>query len=76
MNKMAVAEKLESLFETAKSGEIYRSVIGLTEKALIETALSRSCGNQLSAAKMLGLNRNTLRTKIRKLQIDTTRFRE
>ena len=76
MDKMAVSEKLDSLFETAKTGEIYRCVIDLTEKALIEKALSRSYGNQLSAARMLGLNRNTLRMKIRKLQIDTAQFKE
>ena len=76
MDKIAVTERLESLFETAKAGEIYRCAINLTEKMLIEKALSRSCGNQLSAAKMLGLNRNTLRTKIKKLQINTTQFKE
>ena len=42
---------------------------------LIEKALERSYGNQVMAAKMLGLNRNTLHTKIKKFYIDIRRFK-
>ncbi len=58
-----------------KNGEIYRSVIAVTERILIEKALEHSAGNQLTAAKFLGINRNTLRSKIRKLNINQERFK-
>ncbi len=76
MDKIAVDEKIEEFFITVKTGEIYRSVIDDMERILIEKALERSCGNQLIASKILGLNRNTLRTKIRKLHIDMGRFKQ
>lgn len=66
---------MEEYFTTCQDGAIYRSVIDSTEKILIEKALERSHGNQIVAAKILGLNRNTLRTKIRKLNINTERFK-
>ena len=40
---------------------------------LASLALEATCGNQLRAAEMLGLNRNTLRKKIRELDIDVVR---
>ena len=39
------------------------------EKPLIEETLKATRGNQLRAAELLGLNRNTLRKKIRDLEI-------
>ncbi|MCK5042217.1 MAG: nitrogen regulation protein NR(I), partial [Sphingomonadales bacterium] len=39
------------------------------ERPLIETSLKATRGNQLKAADMLGLNRNTLRKKISELKI-------
>ena len=60
---------------TTQSGHIYRAVIDQTERVLIEKALERAGGNQLAAARLLGLNRNTLRSKIKKFHIETQRFR-
>ena len=40
------------------------------ERAVLEEALSRSGGNQIRAAAMLGINRNTLRKKLIELSID------
>ena len=40
------------------------------EKPLIEETLKATRGNQLRAAELLGLNRNTLRKKIRDLEIN------
>ena len=73
---MITLEKIEEYFKTYKNGEIYRHVIGDLEKILIEKALEHSFGNQLTASKILGLNRNTLRTKIRKLNIQLAHFRQ
>jgi DNA-binding protein Fis len=56
-------------------GEWYKRGIEDTEKALISGALNRSFGNQSLAAKILGINRNTLRAKISKLNIDSRCFK-
>lgn len=50
-------------------GRVLREV----EKPLIEKVLAASRGNQLKASALLGLNRNTLRKKIRELEIEITR---
>jgi len=71
-----MVEQITEYFQTQKQGEIYRAVIDNTERVLIETALEQTCGNQISAAKILGLNRNTLRSKIRRLNINTGRFKQ
>jgi two-component system, NtrC family, nitrogen regulation response regulator GlnG len=43
------------------------------ERPLIQLSLSATRGNQLKAAQLLGLNRNTLRKKVRELDIDVAR---
>lgn len=50
-------------------GRVLREV----ERSLITHALRATRGNQLKAATLLGLNRNTLRKKIRDLDIDVVR---
>jgi two-component system nitrogen regulation response regulator GlnG len=48
---------------------LYETVISEVEKALIRIVLNETGGNQLKAAKTLGINRNTLRTKIKGYRI-------
>ena len=43
---------------------MYDMVISCIEKPLLEMVLEHAGGNQTYAAKMLGLNRNTLRKKM------------
>ncbi len=52
-------------------GAIHDAVIGKIEKALIGMILEEEKGNQVRAAKRLGINRNTLRKKMKDLQITT-----
>ncbi len=49
--------------------ERYRRTIGRAERALIVQAMKLHNGNQSGAADYLGLHRNTLRKKLRELQI-------
>jgi two-component system nitrogen regulation response regulator GlnG len=44
--------------------DLYEEVISRVERPLIELVLERTGNNQLKAAEILGLNRNTLRKKI------------
>jgi Fis family transcriptional regulator, factor for inversion stimulation protein len=44
---------------------VYDMVINSVEKPLLESVLNRVRGNQTHAAQMLGLNRNTLRKKMK-----------
>ncbi|HTO54488.1 MAG TPA: sigma-54 dependent transcriptional regulator [Myxococcota bacterium] len=45
----------------------YWSFVSRLERAVIREGLSRSRGNQIQAARLLGINRNTLRKKIAEL---------
>lgn len=60
--------------EEPPSGTVYASALAAFEKPLIEHALKRTGGNQLRAAKLLGINRNTLRKRIGELAIEPDRF--
>jgi two-component system nitrogen regulation response regulator GlnG len=48
---------------------LYHCLMKEIEKPLIEVSLKRLKGNQVQAAKLLGINRNTLRRKIQDLNI-------
>ena len=48
---------------------LYSCLIKEVERPLIEEALRRLKGNQVQVAKLLGINRNTLRRKIQTLHI-------
>ncbi len=71
-----VRNKLSNFLDKAEDCDIedlYPVVLAQVEKPLIELTLKRSAGNQLQAARMLGINRNTLRKKIQELKIDHPR---
>ena len=53
------------------NGSIHEHIIGKVEKILIGLVLEEEKGNQVRAAKRLGINRNTLRKKIKELCITT-----
>lgn len=72
--KDRVVELENSLF-IEKKGVLYKSVLEAIEKPLLEQTLERCEGNQLKAARILGINRNTMRAKINKLGIDVSRWK-
>jgi two-component system, NtrC family, nitrogen regulation response regulator GlnG len=65
-------EKLADLVERMgglERGDIYSMVLQRVEKPLITLVLKKTEGNQVRAAHLLGINRNTLRKKIKELGI-------
>jgi two-component system nitrogen regulation response regulator GlnG len=67
---------LEDFLIAEKKGVLYKSVLEAIEKPLIEHILECTEGNQLKAARILGINRNTIRSKIKKLGINTGMFKK
>ncbi|PIW67267.1 MAG: hypothetical protein COW10_06560 [Candidatus Omnitrophica bacterium CG12_big_fil_rev_8_21_14_0_65_42_8] len=67
--------EVNNFFVALKKGEIYRAAIGDMERSLIEKALEYTSGNQITAARLLGINRNTIRAKIKRLNINVERFK-
>ncbi|WP_027442029.1 sigma-54-dependent transcriptional regulator [Erythrobacter cryptus] len=60
--------------EAPPPGAVYHRALAAFEKPLIEYALGRTGGNQLRAAQLLGINRNTLRKRIGELGLEPDRF--
>ena len=61
-------ECLESYFQQLnghKPGDLYQLVIGEVEKPLFRAVLMYTKGNQSEAAEILGINRGTLRKKLK-----------
>lgn len=58
---------------TLPENGLYERVLREVERPLIIHTLTACRGNQLRAAELLGINRNTLRKKIRELNIPTER---
>ncbi|MEM8744432.1 MAG: nitrogen regulation protein NR(I), partial [Pseudomonadota bacterium] len=52
---------------------LYQRVLRMVEPPLINAALAATRGNQIRASELLGLNRNTLRKKIRELDLKVIR---
>ena len=67
-----VRRSLESYFADlggAKTHALHALVISEVEKPLLEKVMEHAAGNQLRAAEILGINRNTLRKRIHELGI-------
>ncbi len=59
--------------EQLEKGEIYTMVLEQVERPLIRFILEKTRWNQVKAADILGINRNTLRKKINELGIEMKR---
>jgi two-component system nitrogen regulation response regulator GlnG len=74
-----VERKLSSYFADQPDGlppaGLYDRVLEEVERPLIQLTLSATRGNQVRAAEILGLNRNTLRKKISDLGVEMQRAR-
>jgi two-component system nitrogen regulation response regulator GlnG len=68
-----VEEDVRGSLEGPETGDIYRGIIERVEVPLIEAVLDHTDGNQIRAAALLGINRNTLRKKISDLGIHLTK---
>lgn len=69
----AVERHLNDYFAAHRDGlpsaGLYHRILKEIERPLIEISLAATRGNQIKAAALLGLNRNTLRKKIKELDI-------
>jgi len=74
-----VERKLSSYFADQPDGlppvGLYDRVLEEVERPLIQLTLAATRGNQVRAAEILGLNRNTLRKKIQDLGVEMQRGR-
>ncbi len=67
-------EFLDKLFDTLENEtdiQLFEKFISEVEKQLISKTLKYYSGNQIKSSKLLGINRNTLRSKIKKYKIST-----
>jgi Fis family transcriptional regulator len=78
MSKTNLSNDIDTLLDqyfTDLSGEnpngVYDMVIQSVEKPLLLYIMNLSEGNQSKAADILGLNRNTLRKKLKQHKIET-----
>lgn len=67
--KITVSQYLQDMGDTVPEN-LYQMLLAEIEPPLIEEILKRTGGNQSRAAGMLGITRNTLRTKIQRYSIE------
>ena len=69
----AVQNSVQRYFRQLNGEEvtgIYDMVLQETERPLLKVIMSETKGNQTRAAKILGINRNTLRKKLARYGLD------
>ena len=66
--RQRIKNYLEKIKDTNLT-DVYKTIIGTTEKIVIEEILILSKNNQIKASNLLGINRNTLRKKIKEFNI-------
>lgn len=68
-----VRQRIKTYIEKIKNtnlNDVYKTIIGTTEKTVIEEILNICKNNQIKASQLLGINRNTLRKKIKEYNIN------
>lgn len=78
--KLSLVDYVEAQFgdfvramKLGSAQDLYPTFIRAVERPLIELALQETNGNQMQAARLLGVNRNTLRKKIKEFSISVDR---
>lgn len=66
-----VLNKIDPYVETKSRAGLLDDIVSLVEKILIKSAMEKVGYVQTSAARLLGINRNTLRNKLKELRIRT-----
>jgi DNA-binding NtrC family response regulator len=70
--EVALADKLRHIVPNLGvlgRGSLHRAVLSYVEKLLLTIVLSECRGNQVRSSEILGINRNTLRKKIREFEL-------
>lgn len=78
--QQSIHRHLKKYFDAHPVGDLppkglYSRVLSELERPLIELSLNATKGNQIKASELLGLNRNTLRKKIKELEIPIVKDR-
>ncbi|MEO0499304.1 MAG: nitrogen regulation protein NR(I) [Pseudomonadota bacterium] len=60
---------------TVDADGLYEAIMRRVEPPILAAALAETAGNQIKAAALLGINRNTLRARLENRGIDATDFR-
>lgn len=78
LSEVSLADKVieleDNLYRDCE-GRLYEAVLERIELPLIQHILERTDGNQFKAARILGINRNTIRAKIKKLGIEPDKWK-
>jgi two-component system nitrogen regulation response regulator GlnG len=74
----AVEQRVGELLDAggARPRDVHAVLLAEVERPLLRTVLERTGGNQVKAADVLGINRNTLRKKLTDLDVPVPRGRE
>lgn len=71
-----IEKKLETFLSRLgkfEASDLYEAIMDRVEEPLLKLVLNYAGGNQIKASRMLGINRNTLRTKVNKYGIKIDR---
>ena len=69
----AVRAAAAELLSEGVEGDLHRRIIERVERSMLATVMTETRGNQIKAAALLGLNRNTLRKRLRELDVPVAR---
>jgi two-component system nitrogen regulation response regulator GlnG len=76
VSRIAIAKLiLDAAAQGTPLANLHEIVIAAVERPLFELTLKETRGNQIKAADILGLNRNTLRKRLATLEIDSGKGR-
>lgn len=73
-----VSQRLEAFFDSQLNSlpvNLYEVILEQVEYPLIVQTLKITNGNQIKAAEILGINRNTIRKKIKLFNIDPSDYK-